>query len=151
MWVVVGVTLWRCANRYNRPLSLIMVDIDHFKSFNDTHGHPQGDAVLIEVSNILRELSRASDVVARYGGEEFALVLPETSKQKAITFADRLCVFIDQHKFSGEEALPSKNLTVSLGVASFSFPGTKEALIKEADGALYQAKHDGRNQVSVAE
>jgi diguanylate cyclase (GGDEF)-like protein len=137
------------ANRYHRPLSLIMIDIDHFKLYNDTHGHPQGDNVLIEVGRSLQQLSRTSDVVARYGGEEFALILPETDRTNAEALGHRLQEHIEDLSFPGEEQLPGKVLTISVGIASYTPPDTKAALIKAADTALYQAKRKGRNRVVV--
>jgi diguanylate cyclase (GGDEF)-like protein len=137
------------ANRYLRPLSLIMIDIDHFKLYNDTYGHPQGDNVLIQVSRSLQQLSRMSDVVARYGGEEFALILPETDRTNAEALGHRLREHIENLSFPGEEQLPGKALTISVGIASYTPPDTKAALIKAADTALYQAKRKGRNRVVV--
>jgi diguanylate cyclase (GGDEF)-like protein len=135
--------------RYHRPLSLLMIDIDYFKLYNDTHGHLQGDKVLCDVAHTLKTLSRASDIVARYGGEEFALILPETDKASAETFARRLRETIAQHSFPGAEYLPGKALTISVGLASYTPPDTKEAFIQAADIALYHAKRKGRNRVVV--
>jgi diguanylate cyclase (GGDEF)-like protein len=137
------------ANRYHRPLSLIMLDIDDFKAYNDTYGHPQGDVILAQVARILQQLSRSSDIVARYGGEEFALILPETDRQSAEVLGNRLREAIEDYKFPGEEQLPSKALTVSVGIASHTPSGSKEALIAAADAVLYQAKREGRNRVRV--
>ena len=137
------------AIRYHRPLSLIMIDIDYFKLYNDTHGHLQGDNVLIEVAHALQSLSRAPDIVARYGGEEFALILPETDKVSAEAFGRRLRETIESHKFPGEEHLPAKVLTISVGLASYMPPDTKEAFLEAADIALYHAKREGRNRVVV--
>jgi len=138
------------ANRYGRPLSLVMVDVDHFKIYNDTYGHPQGDIVLRELARLLREVSRTSDVVARYGGEEFALILPETDRVSAQKIGHRLCEQVERHAFPGEGHLPSNALTISIGVATHTPAGTKEALLKNADAALYNAKRSGRNRVCVA-
>lgn len=137
------------ANRYHRSLSLIMIDIDHFKLYNDTFGHPLGDRVITEVAWSLRQLSRTSDIVARYGGEEFALILPETDRTNAEAFGHRLREYIEQHPFSGEEQLPGHTLTISVGIASYLPPHSEDTLIKAADAALYQAKRDGRNRVVV--
>src|SRR5262249_61210961 len=95
------------ANRYGRPLSLVMVDVDHFKIYNDTYGHPQGDIVLRELARLLREASRTSDVVARYGGEEFALILPETDVVNAQKIGQRLREHVECHAFPGQHPLPS--------------------------------------------
>jgi len=138
------------ANRYGRPLSLVMVDVDHFKTYNDTYGHPQGDILLRELARLLREASRTSDVVARYGGEEFALILPETDIVNAQKIGRRLREQVERHAFPGEERLPSGVLTISLGVATHTPAGTKEALLQNADAALYNAKRSGRNRVCVA-
>jgi diguanylate cyclase (GGDEF)-like protein len=137
------------AIRYHRPLSLIMIDIDYFKTYNDTYGHLQGDSVLVEVARTLKQLSRAPDIVARYGGEEFALILPETDKANAETLGRRLREYVEQHTFPGAVALPTQALTISVGVASYTPPDTKEVLIEAADVALYHAKRQGRNRVVV--
>lgn len=137
------------ANRYHRSLSLIMIDIDHFKLYNDTFGHEQGNSVIVEVARALRQLSRASDIVARYGGEEFALILPETDRANAEAIGHRLREYIEQRPFPGEGQLPHHTLTISVGIASYQPPYPKEALIKAADAALYEAKHNGRNRVAV--
>ena len=138
------------ANRYARPLSLVMIDVDHFKIYNDTYGHPQGDMVLRELAYLLREASRTSDVVARYGGEEFAIILPETDRVSAQKIGQRLCEQVELHPFPGEERLPGGTLTISVGVATYTRASTKEALVQRADTALYSAKRAGRNRVCVA-
>jgi diguanylate cyclase (GGDEF)-like protein len=137
------------AIRYHRPLSLIMIDIDYFKTYNDTYGHLQGDNVLIEVARALKQLSRAPDIVARYGGEEFALILPETDKANAEALGRRLREYVEQCTFPGAASLPTKALTISVGIASYMPPDTKEALLEAADVALYHAKREGRNRVVV--
>lgn len=136
------------ANRYHRPLSLLMVDVDHFKVHNDTHGHLWGDAILTELARLLKDSSRASDIVARYGGEEFALVLPETSQDQALHIANRLRETIAAHRFL--DTHPVASLTVSIGVAMHHPASCAQALIAAADGALYTAKRAGRNQVCTA-
>ena len=138
------------ANRYARPLSLVMIDVDHFKIYNDTYGHPQGDIVLRELARLLREVSRTSDIVARYGGEEFALILPETDRLKAQKMGHRLREHVERHAFPGEDRLPRGALTISVGVTTHTLAGTKEALVQSADDALYRAKRAGRNRVCVA-
>jgi diguanylate cyclase (GGDEF)-like protein len=137
------------ANRYHRPLSLIMIDIDHFKMYNDTHGHVRGDDILVEVANTLKRLSRTSDIVARYGGEEFAFILPETDRTNAEALGKRLREQVEGCQFLGEVHLPGQTLTISVGIASYTPPDTKEALLEAADMALYQAKREGRNRVVV--
>lgn len=133
------------ARRYDRTLSLIMADLDQFKKYNDTYGHPGGDEVLIAVARVLRKISRGSDIAARYGGEEFTLVLPETPLTEASKVADRARRAVAGLRFS-----KGGRVTASFGVASLSRGGTKEAVIEAADTALYQAKHDGGNRVRVA-
>jgi diguanylate cyclase (GGDEF)-like protein len=137
------------AMRYRRPLSLIMLDIDYFKLYNDTHGHLQGDKILVAVAHHLKTLSRASDMVARYGGEEFVLLLPETDSTSAEALGNRLREHIERQEFPGVEPLPEKALTISVGIASYTPPAPKENLLEAADMALYQAKRTGRNRVVV--
>ncbi len=141
------------AGRYGRPLSVIMADLDHFKSFNDTYGHPRGDELLIAVAGTLRQLSRASDILARYGGEEFTLVLPETSAEKALVLAERVRQCVAALEVTGPLSRrgAETGVTLSLGVASLAAGSTKEELIEAADVALYRAKRDGRDRVCVAE
>jgi diguanylate cyclase (GGDEF)-like protein len=138
------------ANRYGRPLSLVMVDVDNFKLYNDTYGHPQGDRVLRDLARLLRQVSRASDTVARYGGEEFAIILPETDRVNARTMGHRIREHVERYPFPGEERLPSGALTISVGVATYTRAGTKDTLLQNADAALYRAKRAGRNRVCVA-
>jgi len=135
------------ADRYHRPLSLIMLDIDYFKTYNDMHGHPQGDAILTQVAKLLAQTSRSSDIVARYGGEEFALILPETDQPSAEALGNRLREEIEHFRFVGEEHLPSKILTISVGIASHRRYADKASLIAAADAELYRAKREGRNRV----
>ncbi|MBI4531432.1 MAG: diguanylate cyclase [Candidatus Latescibacteria bacterium] len=134
--------------RYGSCLSLMMLDIDHFKDINDTYGHQQGDVILRGLADILTEGSRRSDVLARYGGEEFMVVLPETTLSNARQLAERLRVRVASHPFR----LPAGQLltvTISIGVATFPRPEItdEEKLIEAADRALYRAKHGGRNRV----
>lgn len=131
--------------RYGQALSLIMIDIDDFKSVNDIHGHQQGDIVLREVARILRETSRDADAPARYGGEELALILPHTDLEGAYAIAERVRTAIEAlrvPRLGGGEPL---RITVSLGVATAT-GGTKDALVAEADMALYDAKRGGKNR-----
>ena len=138
------------ANRYGRPLSLLMIDVDRFKLYNDMYGHPQGDRVLRDIAQLLREGSRTSDIVARYGGEEFALILPETDGASAQKIGNRLRERVQHYPFAGEERLPGGHLTISVGVATHTPACTREALLQAADAALYTAKRTGRNRVCVA-
>jgi two-component system cell cycle response regulator len=139
------------ARRYSRKLSFILTDIDHFKSVNDTYGHPMGDLVLKGVSKILKEEARDTDIVARYGGEEFAIIMPETDAKGAHIIAERIRERIMKEIFQTEQG-PLK-VTLSLGIATF--PDTsveKHQLIDLADQCLYFAKRHGRNQsVTVAQ
>ncbi len=137
------------AERYRDPLACAMVDIDHFKQFNDQHGHDVGDAVLAEVAHRIRGAVREIDVVARYGGEEFLLVLPSTHFSGALTVADRVWRAVGgvPVRKAGKEF----DVTVSLGIALYPSRDvrTKDQLLKAADRALYQAKDDGRDRICV--
>ncbi len=139
------------ATRFDRPLSVLMLDLDHFKSINDTYGHARGDAVLRELAVRLSEVKREVDTLARYGGEEFVLVLPETGADGATMFADRVCAAVRREPFDGEGAEPLR-VTASVGVASFPEHGASAAmLMRRADEALYVAKRAGRDQWRLAE
>jgi diguanylate cyclase (GGDEF)-like protein len=133
------------AERYQRDLTLIVLDIDHFKRLNDSYGHPAGDAVIRTVAMVLEEQSRRIDVAARIGGEEFALILPDTPPAAALRLAERLRQAVGR---SGNEAIA---YTASFGVASAHEAGTHaDALLQAADDALYAAKAAGRNCVRYA-
>jgi len=129
------------AERLQQPLSLIMMDIDHFKQFNDTFGHPAGDELLRQVAQVLRESARAYDVAARYGGEEFALLLPNTALEQAVQVAERL-----RQQIRALEN-PHAPISASFGVATYRRGTSHATLLHEADTALYRAKHSGRDQV----
>ncbi len=137
----------RRAERYNRPLSVLMVDVDGFKSFNDAYGHPSGDELLRTVAHLLRSGVRTVDRIGRYGGEEFIIVMPETHKDDAFLLAERLRSAMEQRAFmlvAGEEI----HRTVSVGVASYPEDGLNpQEVISRADEALYRAKNSGRNRV----
>ncbi|MBI4867652.1 MAG: diguanylate cyclase [Candidatus Wallbacteria bacterium] len=135
------------ARRYGRDFSLLLIDIDHFKRFNDTYGHQIGDLVLAEVAGLFKRTARTSDIVARYGGEEFAMILPETAIPGARAFAERLRALVEATVIQSRSA--PLHVTISIGVASLSsgHPATKDELIKQADAALYEAKRSGRNKV----
>ena len=142
----------RRAKRENSPLSLIILDIDYFKAFNDTYGHLKGDECLKTVASTLRQtLKRPGDFPARYGGEEFAVVLPNTDDVGSAIIAEELRVSIEGANIAHINSICADHVTVSLGVVT-RFPGqadTPEDLILAADRALYRSKHEGRNQVSV--
>lgn len=130
------------AERHKHDLSCVMVDIDHFKSINDNHGHPFGDKVLRKMSEILRGCLRDSDIICRYGGEEFCILLPETGRQGGHTTAERIRATVASKLISGVQ------ITVSLGLSSLeSNPGNPSELLSQADKALYKAKRSGRNSV----
>jgi two-component system cell cycle response regulator len=132
--------------RYDRPFSLLMLDIDYFKDFNDTYGHQVGDDALKSLSAIMMENIRNADMAARYGGEEFAIILSETPLGGALQTAERIRKEIENYRFriNGKE----KHITVSIGVASFPDDGSeREKLIEAADKALYFSKRSGRNKV----
>jgi diguanylate cyclase (GGDEF)-like protein len=138
------------SQRYGKKLSLILTDIDHFKSVNDTYGHPMGDKVLKGIARTLAREARATDVVARYGGEEFAIVMPETDTAGALVIAERIRERVAELSFDTEQG-PLK-VTLSLGIASVPDDAARKAdLIERADGCLYHAKRHGRNQSVSAE
>ena len=132
------------ARRYEIPLSIIMLDLDHFKSVNDAFGHLRGDQVLISFAQRLRNAIRKSDLIYRYGGDEFLLLLPNTSKVQGSALAERLLEAIREEPFEGD---PPITLTLSLGVASFPDDGhTPETLFEKADQRHYSAKRHGRDR-----
>ncbi len=139
------------SQRYRHPVSLILVDLDHFKRVNDKYGHLVGDQVLQEVAELLRELSRETDIVARYGGEEFVILLPKTSLEGAHDYAERIRAAVEKRDFAMDAGQQMK-LTISLGVGCFPAEGVEDgkALIEVSDMALYEAKNAGRNRVVVA-
>ena len=139
------------AIRYVKSLSLLMIDIDYFKNYNDFHGHQMGDMVLKKMGGVFIENKRSTDRVYRYGGEEFSVICSETNKENARIFAERLREVVEHGKFEGEEKIkPQSNLTISIGVSNFPFDATRiDYLIKYADVALYKAKAEGRNRVKV--
>lgn len=133
------------ARQAGEPLSIAMIDVDHFKPINDRHGHDAGDEVLREVAGALRRLCRPTDVLARYGGEEFALILPQTDEDTALHIAQRLCAAIRRLDLS--RIVPGLVVTVSIGVCGRSDIDDPTAMIREADRRLYAAKQHGRNRV----
>jgi diguanylate cyclase (GGDEF)-like protein len=136
------------AERKQQKFALLMIDIDHFKVLNDTHGHHVGDQLLRDVTSILMKDMREVDTVARYGGEEFVIILPETAETGAVFVAQRLRRAVDQAKFFAGSPHSVQHLTISIGVAVYDTDAQfKRDLIEFADAALYAAKHAGRNRV----
>jgi diguanylate cyclase (GGDEF)-like protein len=139
------------AERNETIFSLIFLDVDHFKKYNDTHGHLAGDKLLRKLSDIFTRGVRKSDIVARYGGEEFVIILPSTSKKNAQIVAEKLRRYIEAFPFEGRETQPTGKLTISLGIAAYPDDGQQRTLlIQRADEAMYRAKNGGRNRVCVA-
>ncbi|MDX1696340.1 MAG: GGDEF domain-containing protein, partial [Ketobacteraceae bacterium] len=129
------------------PLSVIMLDVDHFKRFNDDYGHQTGDEVLKMVAQAMQSSLRPNDMVARYGGEEFVILLPKTRLKHSLQVAERLRRKVERTPINAEDkAIPG--VTISLGVAQWQPGISLEALIGQADEALYRAKESGRNRVS---
>lgn len=136
------------AKRYKRKLSVVMLDIDHFKTYNDTHGHLMGDEVLVKFTQIIDSIVRKADILARYGGEEFVILLPEIDKNRAIQAAEKFRKAIEKNHFTGEENQPGGSLTLSLGTATYPEDATDaKSLLALADKALYTAKRRSRNAV----
>ncbi|HXX46486.1 MAG TPA: diguanylate cyclase [Candidatus Acidoferrales bacterium] len=138
---------WKRSTRANRPLALVLMDLDHFKFVNDFYGHLEGDVVLQRVGHILEQNCRRSDVVARYGGDEFVILMPETTVEQARQLANKLRGWI-----ASDPLLRDKNITASFGIAAFPVHGsTPQELIQVADSSMYISKHQGGNSVSTAE
>jgi two-component system cell cycle response regulator len=136
------------ATRHGLELSILMLDVDHFKALNDRLGHGAGDIVLRELAEMLQGSVRAEDLCARYGGEEFVVLLPGAGRSAALACAEAIRCQAEHHPFADRANLPGGALTVSLGIASFPADGHDgEALLNRADGALYLAKEGGRNRV----
>lgn len=138
------------SERYKNPLSIIMLDLDHFKKINDGFGHPVGDIVLKEVSKAIQNSIRSCDIAARYGGEEFIVVLPETQLEKAMVVAERLRKTVEGLPITANNS--SINVTISGGLTSYIATKSKKEtsdIISEADNALYHAKKNGRNRIIV--
>jgi diguanylate cyclase (GGDEF)-like protein len=136
------------ATRTHRLLSLILFDIDHFKRYNDTNGHPAGNDVLKRIARILREEAGELDIVARYGGEEMAVILPESSRKEAHELAERIRHRVESNEFPRMSSQPGGRITLSAGVATYPVDAASSSeLIKRADESLYAAKRAGRNRV----
>lgn len=143
---------WNHALRHGMPLSLLMIDLDHFKAFNDGNDHLTGDAALRKAAGTFLRNTRGIDTVARYGGEEFVVILPRTTKGNAGLVAEKLRKAVLRAAFAGEEVLPEGKLSISIGVAGYpEDASTPQELLERADWALYRAKAGGRNRVSLWE
>ncbi len=137
--------------RYFRPLALVMLDIDHFKQYNDTNGHLKGNDILRKIGEIIKQNIRQTDIAARYGGEEFSVIMPETSALTGKTIAERLRKAIESCPFKDMKSQPGGRLTASLGIAAYpENAASAHDLIDEADRALYSAKEAGRNRVCLS-
>ena len=146
--------VWMRLRRQSQPLSLIMLDVDHFKLFNDTYGHQIGDDCLIRVAHTLQsQLQRATDMLVRFGGEEFMLILPDTDNKGAIQVAENARRAVEALGIRHEYSTPRNSVTVSVGYATM-VPNARnraDQLIQAADAALYQAKQRGRNQICAGQ
>ena len=144
---------WRRCQRSGLPLSLLMIDVDHFKAYNDHCGHPQGDACLRQVASLLTDTaSRPGDLVARYGGEEFVCLLPDIGSAGALAVAEKLAAALKDAAIDHPRSPAGPRLTLSIGVATTRrFSGEPENLVAFADKLLYAAKAAGRNQIKVGQ
>jgi len=131
------------AERYNKKLSLIIIDIDHFKHVNDTFGHQTGDDVLIKVAEILQKSIRKIDILGRFGGEEFLIVCPQTEKEGVLKLAENIRKNIESYKFN-----TVRDITISLGLTSYQSGDDEDSMIKKSDDALYASKDEGRNKAT---
>ncbi len=142
---------WQRALRYSTSIALLMMDIDHFKYYNDTYGHLEGDACLQTVARLLQSIpQRSTDLVARWGGEEFAALLPDTALEPAVQIAEKMLTRIQEERLPHSSSLVADIVTISLGVG-VHLPKNGESpdvLVKKADVALYRAKNSGRNRIS---
>ena len=135
-------------NRYKHPLALLLLDLDHFKDYNDTYGHLEGDKILVRFSQIIKSCLRANDTAYRYGGEEFTVILPETGAEEARTVAQRIRAALESERFSpinGQEV----KITISIGVTEYQAKEELSTFIQRADRAMYRSKQKGRNMVSM--
>jgi len=138
------------ARRFNHTLSLVILDLDHFKNYNDSLGHPAGDMLLKQLTKVLISTVRSTDLVARYGGEEFCVILPEICQKGALRFSERLRNLVFSYPFEKKEIQPNGHITISLGTATYpSDAQMMKELIVKADTALYQAKKMGRNRIAT--
>ncbi len=138
------------SKRHGGPVSLLFLDVDSFKAYNDAHGHVRGDQLLSVLAEILKKNLRATDTAARYGGEEFTVILPQTSREGAYALAEKIRSQVYEHAFEGSESQPSGRVTISVGIASFPEDAADGlSLVHQADQALYEAKQQGRNRVCL--
>ncbi len=135
-------------NRYKHPLSLLLLDIDHFKNYNDSYGHLEGDKVLVKISQMIKSCLRKMDTAYRYGGEEFTVILPETSCEEALLVAERIRNVIQSEKFTPQRE-KELSITISIGVTQYAVEEQLSAFIQRADKAMYVSKRNGRNQVTA--
>ncbi len=136
--------------RYNYRVTLLMIDVDDLKAYNDSQGHMEGNRALLKIGEVFKGFVRKADVAARYGGDEFALIFSHTSKDQGLVVAERLRRLVEQATFKGEETIPTKKLTISTGLATCPDDARgPEELISCADQALYEAKSKGKNKVCV--
>lgn len=134
--------------RYQRPLSLLLLDIDQFKEYNDNYGHLEGDKVLVRLGQIIKSCLRKMDSAYRYGGEEFTVILPETEGDEAATVAERIRYAIEKEKFYPEQRKEAQIITISVGVTEYHHQEEVSILVQRADKAMYLSKQSGRNRVS---
>lgn len=135
-------------NRYKHPLALLLLDLDHFKDYNDTYGHLEGDKILVHFSRIIKSCLRANDTAYRYGGEEFTVILPETGGDEAGTVAQRIRAALEAERFSPVNGKKVK-ITISIGVTEYQLKEELSTFIQRADRAMYRSKQKGRNMVSM--
>ncbi|MBR9980463.1 MAG: diguanylate cyclase, partial [Desulfatitalea sp.] len=135
-------------SRYQRPLSLLLLDIDNFKDYNDNYGHLEGDKVLVRLGQVIRSCLRKMDSAYRYGGEEFTVILPETEGDEAATVAERIRSAVQADRFYPKGEDNPLSITVSVGVTEFHRPEEIALFVQRADKAMYQSKQAGRNRVS---
>jgi len=135
-------------NRYKHPLALLLLDLDHFKEYNDSFGHLEGDKVLVRFSQIIKSCLRANDTAYRYGGEEFTVILPETGAEEAGTVAQRIRAALEAERFRPIDG-KKVTITISIGVTEYQSNEELSAFIQRADRAMYRSKQKGRNMVSM--